>query len=54
MHNLLKPWKVMYTDLMYFPKTPTSGGLNNTLYPTQPCILGNSHGVTVIFTRKYH
>ena len=24
------------------------------IYPTQPCILGNSHGLTVIFTRKYH
>ena len=25
-----------------------------SIYHTQPCILGNSHGLTVIFTRKYH
>ena len=28
--------------------------INVYIYPTQPCILGNSHGITVIFTRKYH
>jgi len=27
--------------------------INNSLYPTQSCILGNSHGLTVIFTGKY-
>ena len=25
----------------------------NVIYPLQPCILGNSHDLTVIFTRKY-
>ena len=24
------------------------------IYPTHPCILGNNHGLTMIFTRKYH